>query len=422
MTISLSRGTLCVLDDKEIFSMKEKEEWRPVLGYEDSYLVSNFGRVKSLIRKTRQPDNMMKQYYVKRKNKVTYTEDRHDYLHVTLFNREKGKSYNYWTHRLVWEAFNGKIPDELQVNHIDEVRDNNRLSNLNLMTAKENMNYGGHSARVAKTRTPSIEQMLADVDNTDTTLEYVSGYTNYSNKCHFKCSVCGHKVDVKPAILIYKGNGCSVCSAKRIADMQKYTKEDAQAVLDAKFDNNISIISYNGIEETGTFKCNTCNQQYKRVFSHQRGYTGNGCPYCLDKKPFTLNTHDALLAINKKFKGNITILSKEVNSNLDLCDFRCNTCGDVFKRVYGEEQRRKGNGCGNCERLAKLAKQFDKAKAMLNTKFNGNIIFIDTEYAGSHGQSHFKCLSCGTEFTKTYHAESALHGNGHPKCPNKTNQ
>lgn len=31
--------------DKETFIMEEQEEWVPVLGYEDSYLVSNLRRV-----------------------------------------------------------------------------------------------------------------------------------------------------------------------------------------------------------------------------------------------------------------------------------------------------------------------------------------------------------------------------------------
>ena len=409
-------------NDKEVFIMEEKEEWTPVIGYENSYLVSNLGRVKSLIRKTQQPGNMMAQAYVRHVGRKVYPEEfkkYHDYKRVNLWNTELEKGVNCLVHRLVWESFNGKIPDGLQVNHIDEIKDDNRLVNLNLMTAKENINWGTAIYRRVDKITPILSDMLVDLKNTDTTLEYVSGYTNYSTKCHFKCSVCGYETDVKPAVLIYKGGLCKVCSGKNKSMEYTYTKSDAQAVLDSKFNKNISIISYNGIEETGTFKCNTCNQQYERVFSHQRGYTGNGCPYCLDKKPFNLNTNDALLAINKKFKGNITILSKEVNSNLDLCEFRCNTCGDAFKRVYGEEQRRKGNGCVNCEHLAKLAKQFDKAKAKLNDRFNGNIIFTDTQYAGSHELSHFKCLACGAEFTKSYHAESSLGGNGHPRCPNK---
>ena len=48
----------------------------------------------------------------------------------------------FLVHRLVYATFVGEIPDGLQVNHIDECKENNVLSNLNLMTAKENTNWG----------------------------------------------------------------------------------------------------------------------------------------------------------------------------------------------------------------------------------------------------------------------------------------
>ena len=54
--------------------------------------------------------------------------------------------------RLVWSAFNGPIPEGMQVNHINEVRDEDRLGNLNLMTCKENINWGNHTERMIATR------------------------------------------------------------------------------------------------------------------------------------------------------------------------------------------------------------------------------------------------------------------------------
>lgn len=41
-------------------------------------------------------------------------------------------------HRAVWAAFNGKIPDGLEINHINCVRDDNRLENLELVTRLQN--------------------------------------------------------------------------------------------------------------------------------------------------------------------------------------------------------------------------------------------------------------------------------------------
>lgn len=53
-------------------------------------------------------------------------------------------------HRLVWLTFNGEIPKGLEINHIDENKDNNRLDNLELCTRHYNMGFGNRTARQAE--------------------------------------------------------------------------------------------------------------------------------------------------------------------------------------------------------------------------------------------------------------------------------
>lgn len=64
-----------------------------------------------------------------------------------------GKKYSFSVHRLVWEAFNGPIPEGMQVNHIDENPENNSLDNLNLMTPEENSNYGSRNQKIRELQT-----------------------------------------------------------------------------------------------------------------------------------------------------------------------------------------------------------------------------------------------------------------------------
>ena len=45
----------------------------------------------------------------------------------------------HYVHRFVWEWFNGPIPEGYQINHINENKEDNRLENLELVTAKENI-------------------------------------------------------------------------------------------------------------------------------------------------------------------------------------------------------------------------------------------------------------------------------------------
>lgn len=116
--------------------MNKNEIWKPVLNYEGLYEVSNFGRVKSLI-----SGKILK-----------LTKQRNGYLQVGLCKDRKQKKF--LVHRLVYMAFNGEIPAGLEVNHInDKDKTDNRLCNLNLMTHKENLDWG---MRTEKTYKPVI--------------------------------------------------------------------------------------------------------------------------------------------------------------------------------------------------------------------------------------------------------------------------
>ncbi|MBV4829283.1 HNH endonuclease [Escherichia coli] len=58
--------------------------------------------------------------------------ERDGYIRVRLHKR------GYPAHCIIWEMRNGQIPEGYQIDHIDHVRSNNRLSNLRLVTHKEN--------------------------------------------------------------------------------------------------------------------------------------------------------------------------------------------------------------------------------------------------------------------------------------------
>ena len=134
--------------------MKEAIEiWKDIPNYEGLYQASNLGRVKSLERIDAKGH--------KRKEKILKTaRDRYGYYQVGLCKNSIEKKY--LVHRLVWIAFNGIIPEGLQVNHINEVKTDNRLSNLNLMTAKENLNYGTRNERAGKKLSKVVLQFTLD--------------------------------------------------------------------------------------------------------------------------------------------------------------------------------------------------------------------------------------------------------------------
>lgn len=132
----------------------ENEIWRPVVGYEGKYEVSNMGRVKSL------------NYCRTGKTKLlSLISTKCGYVFVGLNKNDKGK--HFLVHRLVYEAFVGKLPkfdchqkgnQRMEVNHINEIKTDNRVENLELITCTENNNYGNHKARVSKANSRKIYQ------------------------------------------------------------------------------------------------------------------------------------------------------------------------------------------------------------------------------------------------------------------------
>lgn len=121
------------------------EEWRPVVGYEGLYEVSNMGRVRSLDRKLKGPCGTVEthrgQVLKEQALKNGYRE-----VHVCRDGKRKHRT----VHSLVAEAFLGERPDKHDILHLDGDRSNNAANNLRYDTRAENLHstyaYGGKQA------------------------------------------------------------------------------------------------------------------------------------------------------------------------------------------------------------------------------------------------------------------------------------
>ena len=113
--------------------MELKEIWKPIqvtqndahYDFLNKYAVSNFGRVK----------NIRTNYVIKQH------DDKNGYFKVRLRVDGERRVHNFFVHRLVANAFilnNLKLP---QVNHIDGVPHNNRVTNLEWCTPSENIQH-----------------------------------------------------------------------------------------------------------------------------------------------------------------------------------------------------------------------------------------------------------------------------------------
>ena len=110
------------------------EEWRPVVGYEGIYEVSNHGRVRSVDRVVPCKDGHTQRWPGKLLKTSKFSKT--DHRNVNLHRNGVGKSAA--VHRLVMAAFVGPCPDGMNVCHNNGVADDNRLENLRYDTSSAN--------------------------------------------------------------------------------------------------------------------------------------------------------------------------------------------------------------------------------------------------------------------------------------------
>ena len=108
------------------------EIWKPVVGYEALYEVSNLGAVRSLARKVRSKNNSERSV---KERLLIQSQNGRGYLHVGISN---GKSRSIVVHRLVATAFLGVAGERMTVNHKDGNKANNHVDNLEWVSVGEN--------------------------------------------------------------------------------------------------------------------------------------------------------------------------------------------------------------------------------------------------------------------------------------------
>ena len=115
----------------------KKEYWKSVVGYEGLYEVSNWGRVKSFDTYRKGINGSIRCC----KGKIIkYQKTKHGYLQVGLW--KNGQCKHYYVHRLVAEAFIPNPNNLPIINHKDENKQNNIVSNLEWCTYQYNNTYG----------------------------------------------------------------------------------------------------------------------------------------------------------------------------------------------------------------------------------------------------------------------------------------
>lgn len=118
-----------------------EEVWKDVIGYDYKYQISNYGNFRCL-----------NSFHKKRIGIIfNQNKDSHGYLRVAV--SMNGKTKLIKSHRVVATYFLDDYSEDLTVNHKDFNKENNNVSNLEMLTLSENILH--HKLNVIKKESSS---------------------------------------------------------------------------------------------------------------------------------------------------------------------------------------------------------------------------------------------------------------------------
>ena len=154
----MTRPEILAAAEKCVCGDREQEEWRLIPGHSENYMVSNFGKVKSLQR-TIVRNNGWPQTIRERILKASCDEWGYPQVRVD------GKTIK--VHRAVALAFLGTRPDGEEIRHMDGNPENCCLSNLAYGTHSENVLdgyvYRGNIGKHQKLNAQSVIAIKTDI-------------------------------------------------------------------------------------------------------------------------------------------------------------------------------------------------------------------------------------------------------------------
>lgn len=117
----------------------QTEIWKPISGYRGYYEVSNLGRVRSVTRRIERINPLkpnQKNLYTYKGKLIPFWITKKGYCRCTL--NIDGVKKNHLVHQLVARTFIENPKNKEQVNHINCVKTDNRIENLEWVTNYEN--------------------------------------------------------------------------------------------------------------------------------------------------------------------------------------------------------------------------------------------------------------------------------------------
>lgn len=236
----------------------KNEQWRDIDGYDGMYQVSDLGRVRS---------------HKSGEWKVMMAIKRLDgYLSVDLF--KNGKKKHFLIHRLVAQAFiKNDDASKTIINHRNEIKSDNRVSNLEYCTAQYNVTYNDIQFRKKNSKRRKLKDLYEPNLSIDENLEIFKvngieccgatvtelrkdlGLTN--NKRDKLKDLYRPDLSIKQNIELFRSNGIECCEwtvwrlRKDLGITRKYKFRNEIKDLynpDLSYNENLKVFKENGVE------------------------------------------------------------------------------------------------------------------------------------------------------------------------------
>lgn len=152
-----------------------------------------------------------KGYYVTDDGEIYNRQGKRCYgsLHRNGYRQHTINGKMMMTHRIVWEAFMGEIPEDMEIDLINTIRDDNRLENLRLVNHIQNCNTPLSLKNYSRGNTTGHCIPIIQVFDDGTEKEWMSaaeaGRNGYNKQCIWHC-LNGRLMQHKKSRWYYKKN------------------------------------------------------------------------------------------------------------------------------------------------------------------------------------------------------------------------
>ena len=117
------------------------------------------------------------------------------YLSFVICDKKLEKPKDYLQHRFVYEVFKGQIPRFFEVDHINNIKSDNRIKNLQQLTHKQNSEKSKNKPIISKDTETGKEKRHISIKTASIELDINAG--NISKICRKKCKTTKSKKDGK---------------------------------------------------------------------------------------------------------------------------------------------------------------------------------------------------------------------------------